>query len=70
MRDPSRIPKVLAAVKELWDANPDMRLGQLVCNATSVASRQNRYAPHRLVEFFDVFNVEDDKLLEALDKLS
>lgn len=32
-RDPKRIPKVLAALGELWAANPDLRLGQIMGNA-------------------------------------
>ena len=32
-RDPSRIPKVLAALGELWMQNPDLRLGQIMGNA-------------------------------------
>lgn len=32
-RDQSRIPKVLAALGELWMANPDLRLGQIMGNA-------------------------------------
>lgn len=32
-RDPKRIPKVLDALGELWAANPDLRLGQIMDNA-------------------------------------
>lgn len=32
-RDTDRIPKVLAALGELWLANPDLRLGQIMGNA-------------------------------------
>lgn len=32
-RAPKRIAKVLAALGELWMANPDLRLGQIMGNA-------------------------------------
>lgn len=41
MRDPARIDSVLAAVKAAWEANPDLRLGQLVYNAAGAI----RYVP-------------------------
>lgn len=33
-RDAGRIPKTLAALDELWTMNPDLRLGQIVGNAS------------------------------------
>ena len=30
MRDPERIPKVLEAIREVWERNPNLRLGQIV----------------------------------------
>jgi len=30
MRDPDRIPKILNEIKEVWEMNPDLRLGQLI----------------------------------------
>lgn len=32
-RDVKRIPEILAAIGELWLANPDLRLGQIMGNA-------------------------------------
>jgi hypothetical protein len=32
MRDPARIPKVLAALQAYWDKHPDLRLGQIIVN--------------------------------------
>lgn len=32
MRDPKRIPKVLAEVERLWKKHPDIRLGQFFLN--------------------------------------
>ena len=32
MRDPDRIPEILAALGEVWSQYPDLRLGQLILN--------------------------------------
>ena len=32
MRDPKRIGPLLDVIKSIWEANPDMRLGQLLSN--------------------------------------
>lgn len=34
MRDPKRIPKILKELQEIWEKNPDLRLGQLISNAS------------------------------------
>lgn len=34
MRDAERIPKILAALGEYWMNNPDLRLGQIMGNAS------------------------------------
>lgn len=49
MRNPRRIPRIMAKLLAYWEANPDLRLGQIVSNA----------APGQ-----DVFYIEDD-VLEA-----
>lgn len=54
MRDPKRIPKLLAAIQAYWEKNPDLRLGQLVRN---------------LAGDEDVFYVEDSKLWTGLRKV-
>lgn len=33
-RDPGRIPKMLALLGELWTEHPDLRLGQIMGNAS------------------------------------
>ena len=33
MRDPERIPKILAEIESVWRKMPDMRLGQLIISA-------------------------------------
>jgi uncharacterized protein YihD (DUF1040 family) len=35
MHDPPRIEYVLNTIRNAWYANPDLRLGQLLVNATS-----------------------------------
>ena len=32
MRDPSRIPRLMAKLRAYWEANPDLRLGQILSN--------------------------------------
>lgn len=51
MRDPKRIPEMLAALGEFWECMPDLRLGQII-----VSLNQNQ----------DPFYLEDDKLLEKI----
>lgn len=38
MRDPARIPPLLALLDAYWRENPDLRLGQIVNNAMSACS--------------------------------
>lgn len=52
MRDPERIPVLLAAIEEYWTRNPDLRLGQLI---VGVSGR------------FDPFFLEDEELLKRLE---
>lgn len=59
MRDPNRIPEVLAALGLYWMNHPDLRLGQIVVNACG--------GPMTMAEDVDVFNVEDDVLLRKLE---
>ena len=51
MRDPVRIPRMLEAIRKVWEAHPDLRLGQLLVNAML----PSRPSPQ-------VFYFEDDKL--------
>lgn len=57
MRDPARIPKILERLRKVWEAHPDLRLGQLVVNAAT--SR-----PH-----CDPFYIEDDSLIDRVEAL-
>ena len=58
MRDPKRIERMLEILKEIWSTNPDLRLGQIIVNATHRHEDGN----------YDVslFHMEDDNMEEAL----
>jgi len=56
MRDPNRIPAVLARIELLWKEYPDMRLGQLIAN---LGRKKNGET-----DIGYLFNLEDDKLSE------
>lgn len=53
MRDPARIPRVLALLDEYWHRYPDLRLAQIIGN----------FAP-----FSDTYHYEDDALIAALEE--
>lgn len=52
MRDPKRIDKILAKVREVWKTYPDLRLLQLLHNCLEIDSMP--------------YYLEDDELLEKL----
>lgn len=56
MRDPARIPRILEAIWNVWERDPDLRLGQLIVNAI----RPSRPAPQ-------IFGFEDSKFEERLN---
>lgn len=55
MRDPRRIERILALIRELWILYPDQRLGQLLGNYGMEEARQG-----------PLFNIEDDLVEERL----
>lgn len=57
MRDPARISVILQAVEEVWQAEPDLRLGQLLICAVK---------PHDPCP--DLFYIEDEELLAKLQR--
>ena len=61
MRDPSRIDAMLREIGWHWKRMPDLRLGQLLIDAYNVSG--NAFSP-------DIFNVEDDVLLEMIREFS
>lgn len=58
MRDPNRIIPVLDAVREVWEKDPDLRLGQLIVNAI----RPRHPVP-------EVFSAEDDRVVDGLRRI-
>ena len=54
MRDPNRIPEILAMLRQGWEKIPDWRLGQLVENLK------------RYIGVDDLFYIEDDKMIEYI----
>lgn len=55
MRDPKRIPYVLADIQRIWEDHPDLRLGQLLYAAC-----------YTFPSGPDLFNIEDDELVRKL----
>ena len=53
VRDVKRIEPMLQEIRQLWEKNPDLRFGQLICN---------------VVPEEKLFYIEDDKMLEELHK--
>ena len=58
MRDKTRIPEMLKLIEEIWNENPDLRLGQLIV----AAAKPQTPCPQ-------VFSVEDDVMKERLKDL-
>jgi uncharacterized protein YihD (DUF1040 family) len=56
VRDPKRIPEILKKIQEIWEQQPDLRLGQLL----QIVSMGNRNQ-------HDMFYYEDDALLKDLE---
>jgi uncharacterized protein YihD (DUF1040 family) len=55
MRDPKRIPAVLDALRQAWERNPDLRLGQLLV----IAAHPREPCP-------ELFHIEDEALIHGL----
>ena len=55
MRDPQRIDEILDLVRQVWLQDPDLRLGQIIVNAT----RPDEACP-------EVFTIEDSDLKRGL----
>ena len=63
MRDPNRIPNVLHDVQRVWEAFPDIRLGQLLLNVAADPAlyyMEDEELVHRLLEFG--YNFAKEKL--------
>lgn len=59
MRDPERIKPLLKLIEDIWTTEPDLRLCQLLWNATTRISFSSD----------DLFNLEDDDLFIGLKRL-
>jgi uncharacterized protein YihD (DUF1040 family) len=57
MRDPDRMAPLLELVAQVWSADPDLRLGQLLVNAARLGGWTND---------FDIFSAEDDVFEKGL----
>lgn len=55
MRNPDRIPVILEAIQKSWEANPDLRLMQLLLNAIDFKN-----------PFSELYHLEDDVLMSRL----
>lgn len=64
MRDPARIDRVLAALRAEWLAQPDIRLTQLVINATGVSAGVGSY------QFTRLYCTEDEDVLAGLEAMA
>lgn len=59
MRDPNRIPEVLAKIQEVWLKYPDLRLGQLIENAADWSGRSG----------VSIWMLEEPELVKGLERL-
>jgi uncharacterized protein YihD (DUF1040 family) len=58
MRDLARIDQVLSLLREVWELEPDLRLGQLIFNAARI----------RQPSIDDVFSIEESDLCQGLER--
>ena len=56
MRDPERIDEMLDLIREVWQSNPDLRLGQLIVNAARMREPTTE----------NIFYIEDGSLAKGL----
>jgi uncharacterized protein YihD (DUF1040 family) len=70
MRNPKRIPIVLEKLKEYWEKNPDLRLGQLISIISAVSPNKAKNDDTFMAEDegIDVFFMEDEEILSFLEK--
>jgi uncharacterized protein YihD (DUF1040 family) len=54
MRDPKRIDVVLEEIKKIWEKYPDLRLGQLLENASKILYyEEDQDLVEKLKQFYD-----------------
>ena len=56
MRDPKRIGKILDRLRQAWEENPDLRLGQIIAAAAMTGDR-------------DTYYTEDDVLIARIEEV-
>ena len=61
MKSINRIPAILEVLGRIWVNSPDLRLGQIIVGACQ--GKKLVIPPD-----FDIFHVEDDSILEALEE--
>ena len=54
MRDPKRIPEILALIQQGWEKVPDWRFGQIIENL------------RRYISTNDLFYIEDDEMIKKI----
>lgn len=59
MRDVNRIQPFCDEFAKLWEKYPDLRFGQIMCNAGNILFNFGK----------DIFYMEDDELLEVFKEL-
>lgn len=73
MRDPNRIPRILAAIQATWEKYPNLRLGQLIANALDAATQGHHASVRASAQERDVavaqqlFFIEDTRLADYLN---
>lgn len=67
MRDPNRIPRILAEIQRIWKRYPDLRLGQLLENGKYNIDDADRMKASVTPTFQqDLFYLEDEELVANL----
>ena len=61
MRDPTRIPRIISLLQQLWEIYPDQRFGQLVENYITDGHGQEHDSEC-------IFHIEDDIWEDYLEK--
>jgi len=58
LRNPKRIPEILERLRKVWEAQPDMRLGQLIENIF----------PNTDYDYISAYNIEDEEFMDTIEK--
>ena len=61
-RNPKRIKKILSLLTSIWDYCPDLRLGQIIVNATNNVRLDDEVGK-------ELFFIEDDEMIKQLETL-